>query len=223
MFRQAIEKLERELRTLEKEYRHDLPKEIKRALAMGDLRENAEYHAALERQSYVKAKIGHIKKRLSEIAMIKIDSLPRDRVGLGSTVVLYDLSEDKEVRYELVFADDSDFSRGLLSVTSPIGKGTRGPPGRGGSLHSGSQRREAVRDRFPADRAREEERFLHVPRRGGVAAHEPPGRGRVSRGDAEGRLQPISPPFEGRYCEDIHVSPAATKAPFPRCLSRPRS
>jgi len=126
MFRQAIEKLERELRTLEREYRHELPKEIKRALAMGDLRENAEYHAALERQSYVKAKIGHIKKRLSEIAMIKIDSLPRDRVGLGSRVVLYDLSEEKEVRYELVFADDSDFSRGLLSVTSPIGKGLVG-------------------------------------------------------------------------------------------------
>ncbi len=126
MFRQAIEKLERELRALEKEYRHDLPREIKKALAMGDLRENAEYHAALERQSYVKAKIGHIQKRLSEIAMIKVDSLPRDRVGLGSTVVLYDLSENKEVRYELVFADDSDFSRGLISVTSPIGKGLVG-------------------------------------------------------------------------------------------------
>ena len=126
MFRQAIEKLERELRALEREYRHDLPKEIKRALAMGDLRENAEYHAALERQSYVKAKMGQIKKRLSEIAMIKVDSLPRDRVGLGSTVVLYDLGEEKEVRYELVFADDSDFSRGLISVTSPIGKGLVG-------------------------------------------------------------------------------------------------
>jgi len=126
MFRQAIERLEKELRALEKEYRHDLPKEIKRALAMGDLRENAEYHAALERQSLVKAKMGHLKKRLSEIAMIKVDSLPKDRVGLGSTVVLYDLGEEKEVRYELVFADDSDFSRGLISVTSPIGKGLVG-------------------------------------------------------------------------------------------------
>ena len=126
MFRQAIAKLEKELHALEKEYRHELPKEIKRALAMGDLRENDEYHAALERQSLVKAKIGQIKKRLSEISMIKIDSLPRDRVGLGSTVVLYDLGEDKEVRYELVFADDSDFSRGLISVTSPIGKGLVG-------------------------------------------------------------------------------------------------
>lgn len=126
MFRQAIEKLERELRALEKEYRHELPKEIKKALAMGDLRENAEYHAALERQSYVKAKIGQIKKRLSEISMIKLDTLPRDRVGLGSTVVLYDLGEDREIRYELVFADDADFSRGLISVTSPIGKGLSG-------------------------------------------------------------------------------------------------
>ncbi len=126
MFKQAIEKLERELRSLEKEYRHELPKEIKKALAMGDLRENAEYHAALERQSYVKAKIGQIKKRLSEIAMIKVDSLPRDRVGLGSTVVVYDLAEEKEIRYELVFADDADFARGLISVSSPIGKGLCG-------------------------------------------------------------------------------------------------
>ena len=126
MFKQAIEKLERELRTLEKEYRHELPKEIKKALAMGDLRENAEYHAALERQSYVKAKMGQINKRLSEIAMIKLDSLPLDRVGLGSTVVLHDLGEDREIRYELVFADDSDVSRGLISVTSPIGKGLSG-------------------------------------------------------------------------------------------------
>lgn len=126
MFRQAIEKLEKELRNLEKEYRHELPKEIKKALAMGDLRENAEYHAALERQSFVKAKIGHIKKRLSEISMIKLDSLPRDRVGLGSTVVIYDLDEEKEIRYELVFADDADVTRGLISVTSPIGKGLSG-------------------------------------------------------------------------------------------------
>lgn len=126
MFRQAIEKLEKELHSLEREYRHDLPKEIKRALAMGDLRENAEYHAALERQSYVKAKIGQLRKRLSEISMIKVDSLPRDRVGLGSAVVLYDLEENREMRYELVFADDAEVSKGLISVTSPIGKGLVG-------------------------------------------------------------------------------------------------
>jgi transcription elongation factor GreA len=126
MFRQAIEKLEKELRSLEHEYRHDLPKEIKKALAMGDLRENAEYHAALERQSFVKAKIGHIKKRLSDIAMIRIDSLPRDRVGLGSKVVVYDLSEEKEIHYELVLADDADVARGFISASSPIGKGLLG-------------------------------------------------------------------------------------------------
>jgi transcription elongation factor GreA len=126
MFRQAIEKLEKELRLLEHEYRHDLPKEIKKALAMGDLRENAEYHAALERQSYVKAKIGLIKKRLSEIAMIRTDSIPHDRVGLGSKVVVYDLSEEKEISYELVLADDADAARGLISASSPIGKGLLG-------------------------------------------------------------------------------------------------
>jgi len=126
MFKQIIEKLEKELHSLEREYRHELPQEIKKALAMGDLRENAEYHAALERQSYVKAKIGNIKKRLSEISMIKLDMLPKDRVGLGSTVVLYDLGEDKQIRYELVFADDADAARGLISSTSPIGKGLAG-------------------------------------------------------------------------------------------------
>jgi transcription elongation factor GreA len=126
MFKQAIERLEKELRELEREYRHDLPKEIKRALAMGDLRENAEYHAALERQSYVKAKIGNIKKRLQEISMIKIEALPRDKVALGSTVVLYDLKEEKEIRYELVFSEDADVPRGHISITSPIGKGLAG-------------------------------------------------------------------------------------------------
>jgi len=126
MFKQAIERLEKELRALEREYRHDLPREIGRALAMGDLRENAEYHAALERQSFVKAKIGHIKKRLSDISMIRVDALPRDRVGLGSTVVLFDVKEEKEIRYDLVFADDADVSRGFISITSPIGKGLAG-------------------------------------------------------------------------------------------------
>lgn len=126
MFKPTIEKLEKELRALEREYRHELPKEIKKALAMGDLRENAEYHAALERQSFVKAKIGHIKKRLSEIAMIKLDSLPDDRVGLGSTVIVHDLGNGKEITYELVFADDADAARGLISVTSPIGRGLLG-------------------------------------------------------------------------------------------------
>lgn len=126
MFRQAIQRLEQELRSLEREFRHELPKEIKRALAMGDLRENAEYHAALERQSYVKAKIGQIRKRLSEIAMIKVDSLPRDRIALGSTVLLRDLDENREVRYQLVFPDDADPASGLVSVTSPIGRGLAG-------------------------------------------------------------------------------------------------
>jgi transcription elongation factor GreA len=126
MFKQAIDRLEKELRQLEHEYRHDLPKEIKKALAMGDLRENAEYHAALERQSYVKAKIGNIKKRLQEISMIRIEALPKDKVGLGSTVVLYDLKEDKEIRYDLVFSEDADVSRGFISITSPIGKGLAG-------------------------------------------------------------------------------------------------
>ena len=126
MFKQAIGRLQKELRALEHEYRHELPKEIKKALAMGDLRENAEYHAALERQGIVKARIGGIRKRLSEISMIKLETLPRDRVALGSTVDIYDLNADKKIRYQLVLADDVDVNSGLISVTSPIGRGLVG-------------------------------------------------------------------------------------------------
>jgi transcription elongation factor GreA len=126
MFKQTVERLEKELKSLEKEYRHDLPKEIKKALAMGDLRENAEYHAALERQSLVKAKIGQLKKRLAEIAMIKLDALPKNRIGLGSSVQLFDLDADREVRYELVFAEEADPANGLISISSPLGRGLQG-------------------------------------------------------------------------------------------------
>lgn len=126
MFRQTINKLEKELKTLEKELRHELPQEIKKALAMGDLRENAEYHAALERQSFVKAKLGQLKKRLADISMLKLDTLPHDKVALGSTVVLNDLDNETEIRYDIVFSEDSDVAEGRISATSPIGKALLG-------------------------------------------------------------------------------------------------
>ena len=126
MLDEAIEKLEKELKGLEKEYRVDLPKEIQRALQMGDLRENSEYHSALERQQYVKARIGQLQKQLKELSLVDLSALPKDRVALGSAVSLVDAESGKTMTYELVIPDMADFSKGFVSVTSPIGKGLVG-------------------------------------------------------------------------------------------------
>jgi transcription elongation factor GreA len=120
------EKLEGELKTLEYEFRIELPKEIGNAVAMGDLRENAEYKAALERQSYVRARIGQLRKRLGELSAINIGSIPKDRVALGSKVKLLNLDTDEEVTYQLVFPEVSDLDHGLISIASPVGKGLMG-------------------------------------------------------------------------------------------------
>lgn len=119
-------RLEKELKALEKEYRQELPKEIQRALQMGDLRENAEYKAALERQQYVKARIGQVQTQLKTLAMVDLSALPKDRVALGSTVGLHDAESDREVTYELVIPEEADFSKGRVSVNSPIGKALLG-------------------------------------------------------------------------------------------------
>jgi transcription elongation factor GreA len=119
---EAISRLEKELKGLEKEYRVDLPKEIQRALQMGDLRENSEYHSALDRQQFVKARIGQVQKQLKELSMVSLSSLPKDRVALGSVVSLVEGGTGKALTYELVIPDMADFSKGLVSVTSPIGK-----------------------------------------------------------------------------------------------------
>lgn len=120
------ERLAEELRLLERELRIELPKEIRTAVAMGDLRENAEYRAALERQSFVKARIGQLRERLATISSIHLSQIPRDRVGLGSRVLLEDLDNGEEVRYELVFPEMANLETGLISIASPIGKGLVG-------------------------------------------------------------------------------------------------
>lgn len=120
--REIKERLTSELRSLEHEFRVELPREIRTAVAMGDLRENAEYRAALERQAFVKARIGQLRERLAAVSSINLAQLPTDRVGLGSTVALLDLDSEEEVRYELVFPELADLSAGLISVASPIGK-----------------------------------------------------------------------------------------------------
>ena len=124
--KEARQRLEEELRQLERELRVELPQEIKKALAMGDLRENAEYHAAKERQSYVKARIGQLRGRLTELGMINMAQVPKDRAGLGSSLTVLDLDQDVEITWELVVPEVADLERGLISIASPIGRGLVG-------------------------------------------------------------------------------------------------
>ena len=116
-------KLEDEIKVLEYELKNDLPKELKKAAALGDLSENAEYQTAKQRQEIVNAKLAHLRKRLAEVALINFDKLPTDRASYGSTLVLYDIQKSTEITYKLVSVEESDLQQGLISTTSPIGKG----------------------------------------------------------------------------------------------------
>ena len=119
----AQKKLEGEIKILEKELTTELPRALKTAIAMGDLRENAEYHAAKDRRDYVMARIAQLRRRLSDLAMINFDKIPHDRISLGSTVVLFDIEKEEEITYKLVTSEDSDAEQGAISTTSPIGRG----------------------------------------------------------------------------------------------------
>ncbi|MGD0368873.1 MAG: transcription elongation factor GreA [Acidobacteriaceae bacterium] len=115
-------KLLEEIKELEHELTHELPAEIKKAVAMGDLSENAEYHMAKQRQDFVNARLGQLKKRMAELALVNLANIPRDRAAFGSTVLVYDSSKDEKIEYKLVTSEESDVSKGLISTTSPIGK-----------------------------------------------------------------------------------------------------
>jgi transcription elongation factor GreA len=115
-------KLQDEIAALEIEFRVELPKEILKARAHGDLKENAEYHAAKERQGMVNARLQQLKQRLSELAMIDFSKIPADRVGLGSEVLVLDLKKDEEITYHLVITEETDAARGMISTGSPIGR-----------------------------------------------------------------------------------------------------
>jgi transcription elongation factor GreA len=119
-------KLQEEVAALEYELRNELPKEILKARAHGDLSENAEYHAAKERQAYVNARLGQLQSRLREFSMIDMSKIPRDRVGLGSQVVVLDLTKDEEYTYNLVTSEEADVANGKISTSSPIGRGLLG-------------------------------------------------------------------------------------------------
>jgi transcription elongation factor GreA len=122
----AKKKLEEEIQALEHELNHELPKELKRARALGDLSENAEYIMAKQRQDYVGARLAQLKRRLADLSLINFSNIPKDRIALGSRVVLYDVDRDAEIEYKLVTTEEADVSKGLISTTSPIGRGLMG-------------------------------------------------------------------------------------------------
>ena len=116
-----VKRFEDEINELERELKTQLPKEIQRARELGDLRENAEYKAAKERQEFLQARIGMLKKRVAEIALMNVDRIPKDKAGLGSTVGLME-STGTAVTYQLVMPEDADAERGWISTASPIGR-----------------------------------------------------------------------------------------------------
>jgi transcription elongation factor GreA len=121
MKERLLRKFQEEIQTLDRELKLELPKEIKRARELGDLRENAEYAAAKERQRLVEARISMLQKRVSEISLINIDRIPADRAGFGSTLDVME-STGERLTFQLVMPEDADAARGLISTTSPIGR-----------------------------------------------------------------------------------------------------
>jgi transcription elongation factor GreA len=115
-------KLQDTLNSIERELRVDLPKEILKAREHGDLSENAEYKAAKERQAYLEGRKAQLQQRLASLSLVNLEKIPADRAAYGSKVLLYEYDTDKEVEYQLVTAEESDISKGLISITSPIGR-----------------------------------------------------------------------------------------------------
>ncbi len=124
--RKIRKKIEEELARVEHELNHDLPKELMKARAHGDLSENAEFKFAKERQSYLTARLGQLQQRLSNVAMMNLDNLPRNKAAYGSRVCVLDVQKSTETEYKLVTTEESDASRGWISTTSPIGRALLG-------------------------------------------------------------------------------------------------
>ena len=122
---ELLKRFKDEIRSLDRELKSELPKEIKIARELGDLRENAEYQAAKERQSLVQSRLSMLHKRVAELALINLDRLPDDRVAFGSTVHLREM-DGEEVVYRLVMPEDADPTKGWISTASPIGRALMG-------------------------------------------------------------------------------------------------
>jgi transcription elongation factor GreA len=121
MKERILKRFDEEISALDRELKSELPKEIQRAREFGDLRENAEYQAAKERQTYVNARIAMLTRRRNEVALMNLDRVPHDKAGFGSTVTLKEAGAG-EVVYQLVMPEDADAEKGLISTASPIGR-----------------------------------------------------------------------------------------------------
>jgi transcription elongation factor GreA len=119
-------KLQDEIATLEYELRNELPREILKARLHGDLSENAEYHAAKERQGFVNARLNQLRRRMAEMSMVDFSKIPHGLVGLGSTVVVLDVKKDEEITYYIVTTEEADAANGRISTSSPIGRAMLG-------------------------------------------------------------------------------------------------
>jgi transcription elongation factor GreA len=126
MSQDILKKLKDEIKVLEEELHVELPKALKVAREHGDLSENAEYDAAKERQGYVNARLGQLRKRLADLSMVNFDRIPVGKVSFGSRVTLYDHQKEEEVIYKLVMSEEADAAKGLISTTSPIGRALLG-------------------------------------------------------------------------------------------------
>ncbi len=126
MLDEITERLEGEIEKLTHELNVELPDRISKAVELGDLKENAEYKSALERQQFVQARIEHLSQRLSELSKIDVKSMPADRIGFGSRVTIFDKTMDQEMTFTLVAGDFMDLDGGQVSMASPIGQGLKG-------------------------------------------------------------------------------------------------
>jgi transcription elongation factor GreA len=118
----VIKRLRKEMEVLKRELTVDLPKELERARAHGDLSENAEWAMAKQRQEFLRARVGNLEARIGELMMINLDSIPRDTVGLGSKVSLEDLDEGVLIEYEIVVPEEVDGAQNRISLSSPLGR-----------------------------------------------------------------------------------------------------
>lgn len=126
MTKKLLVRLEQQLKSMEHELKTTLPDEIRKAAALGDLSENAEYESALERQRLVQAQYRKLKNRISEIAVIDVSRLPKEKVAYGCFVELLDLNDDKEITYRIVLPEDADIKQNRISMASPIGRSLLG-------------------------------------------------------------------------------------------------
>ncbi|MCY4398017.1 MAG: GreA/GreB family elongation factor [Gemmatimonadetes bacterium] len=126
MIEEIQAKISEEVEVLTRELNVELPDRIRKAVELGDLRENSEYKSALERQQFVQARIGHLAGRMAEVSKINVDDVPIDRAGFGSKLLVHDLALDKEVAFTIVTGDYMDLEAGHISLDSPIARGLLG-------------------------------------------------------------------------------------------------